>query len=224
MAGSFGYSTGRQMALPDGLDVLRSDQRRPVVFLRPFFEDERRVYDGPVGAREGAESSAPSIKATASPEPKLKSVFDEIGPFVAVGRPGQRLAPFGAHRLYLQQSDWQEGVAALVSQSVAIVIQPEWTPSTSWELQLVAAVVDPRRLLIAVPNSSTRPFAFLRVQQLIVEVLKVELPMIDGGCDAFMFDGRARPVPIVFGKEPARALAAFVAQLKKLELSAGAQG
>ena len=48
------------------------------------------------------------------------------------------------------------------------------------------------------------------------EVLPVHLPMVTGGCDAFMFDADGRPMPLRFGSDPKQGLAPFVAQIRAL--------
>jgi hypothetical protein len=215
--GAWGVNAGRRMRLPDGWEQLRRDPRSPVIFLRPFREDERMTYDSPVGKHLGADVPAASAAGSATAEPKIGPTLRAIGPFVAVGKPGEWLAPFGAARLYLDDHQWHDTVAFLVVHAMAIVLQPDVSPGTSWELQLAVRHVDPRRLLMLVPNSALRPLGFQRVRWLTGQVLPVPLPE-DVACDAFMFDERWVARALQFGKKPQLALRPFVEQVRQLTL------
>jgi hypothetical protein len=71
---------------------------------------------------------------------------------------------------------------------------------------LAGRVVKRRRLLLLVPNPATRPLGYERVRQLVSEQLEIALPAADvcPACDAFYFDDRHRPVPVLLdGKSTA---------------------
>src|SRR5207253_2243724 len=135
----------------------------------------------------------------ASREGRLARALKPIGPFVAVGAPGDALAPLGAARLYLADEEWQRKVEALVKGAAAIVLVPEATQGARWEVTKVARWVDPRRVLVIVPNPAQRPLGYARIQALTAESLPVPLPRDCAAVDAFMFDAKGRPQAIVFG-------------------------
>jgi hypothetical protein len=64
-------NVGRRMRAVDGWELLRSDPRPPVVYLRPFQEDQRRRYHDPVGDRQGGETAGPNSSTQATREPKI---------------------------------------------------------------------------------------------------------------------------------------------------------
>ena len=94
-----------------------------------------------------------------------------FGPFIAIGRPGDRLCPLGAARLYVSNEEWKAKVELLVRNAAAVVLLPDKTPGMQWELRFVASVVERLRLLIIVPNRSKRPFGYARVSALVYENL-----------------------------------------------------
>ncbi len=207
---------GRRVQEPDGWDLMRRDPRPPVIYLRSFVEDRRVTSKEPLGRREGGAAVTSVRTKPASREPRLAHAFQSIGPFVAVGAPGERLAPIGAARIYLSDDTWQTTVATLVERAAVVVLQPEVTPGTWWELHLVIDTVDLRRVLLLVPNPALRPLGYERVHSLTSQVLPVPLPEHPAACDAFMFDDERRPQPLTFGRTPARALQPFVAQVRRV--------
>ena len=215
---------GRQMKTLDGMDLLKRDPRPPVIYLRPFSEDERMTRDGPVGERIGGAGVTSGHRVSpASREREISRTMTEIGPFVALGKPGDRLAPLGAARLYVSDVEWQPTVEAFLRRANAVVLQPEMTHGAWWELVAVANIVDLRRVLILVPNPSVRPLGYVRVQRLTVNVLPVPLPVDCSAADAFMFDRDGRPQPMIFGRRSRIALEPFVAQVRQLSMPLGAR-
>src|ERR1700733_11664337 len=111
---------GRQLMAPDAEQVLAHDKRDPVVYLRPFAEDTRVIYALPLGKRNGGEKIVNRPVARAAHEHLLKHELQHIGPFVAVGKPGDKLAPLGAARFYLAENEWQEKVDAQLRSNRAL--------------------------------------------------------------------------------------------------------
>ena len=205
---------GRKLLAPSAEFVLAHDSRNPVVYLRPFDEDARRIEYYPVGMRKGGRKLMRTSEP-ASREGYLKRALGQIGPFIAVGAPGDTLAPLGAARLYLADEEWQREVEALVKGASAIVLVPETTEGTRWEVTKVARWVDLRRVLIIVPNPALRPLGYARIQALTAENLPVALPCDCASADAFMFDAMGLPQAISFGRDKA-ALQPFIKQVKHL--------
>jgi hypothetical protein len=215
---------GRRMRLVDGVRLLERDRRAPIVFLRSFFEDYREASSHPVGDISGGQVKQDfghakigavdlSFRKRATQELRLDRLMRALGPFVAIGRPSDRLAPRGAARIYVDDEHWQGAVRGLIGVARAIVIQPEDTPGTFWELQTVAAQADLRRVLMLVPDPKNRPLAYTRVRDLTANLLPTPLPPQPGSCDAIMFDAAGRPSPLLLkaGLQP------FLTQLRQLK-------
>ena len=101
-----------------------------------------------------------------------------------------------------------------------MVLQPEATDGTIWELDLVGRTVERRRLLLVVPGQTLRPLGYMRIRALTAQLLPatVPLPEMCRECDAFMFDGGGRPVPISFKPDLRSALRPFIEQVRSLDI------
>jgi hypothetical protein len=216
LGASWMIDVGRRMRTLDGWELLRNDPRPPVLYLRPFQEDNRRTYSAPVGPRQGGESVPSATGTPATRERAIARQLSRIGPFVAVGKPGDSLAPLGAARIYVTDDQWQSVVTSLVKQAAAIILQPEVSPGALWELVLVGRSVDPRRVLLLVPDPFVRPLGFARIRELADTALAVTLPPAGEcpACDAFIFDERRQPLSVTL--KSAAALNPFVLQVLQL--------
>lgn len=203
------WGLGRTLCAPDAREVLRRDPRPPVVFLRSFHQDERKTHSKPQGPVAGGLSTVDHL-FTAHREQEMAGALNRIGPFIAVGRPGEPLATLGASRVYLADEDWKTVVEEMVRRSAAVVLQPEFTSGTLWEADLVVRTVDLQRLLLVVPDPTLRPYRYEKVRGLVEETFSVPLPPAEScaSCEAFFFGPGLTPVPIRLGS--GKDLAPFV--------------
>jgi hypothetical protein len=107
-----------------------------VLYLRSFDDDQM----------------AARLKGGLTEEEHLGRVLGEIGPFVAVGRPGEPLPEVGASRMYLEDSAWQSTVEGLLRTARLVVIRTGRSAGLSWELDRSVRLLTPERLLIVVDD------------------------------------------------------------------------
>ena len=88
--------TGWKYDVLRAADVIAADTRPPVVYLRSFQDDGR----SPVGGVAGIFLKVGSWFFPIGFEQALAAIMNRVGPFVAVGRPGERLPELGANRFY----------------------------------------------------------------------------------------------------------------------------
>ena len=130
---------------------VEQDSRPPVLYLRSFKDD-------PVMSRPGLfHITVPSVTTI---EEQLAMVLNEIGPFTAIGKPGERLPALGARRLYVDDADWQKKVSELMAQSRLVIFRLAKTEGFWWELERAAATVSPERLVLLVPFKKKEYDAF----------------------------------------------------------------
>ncbi len=127
-------------------EVLRKDPRPPVTYLRNFKADSTTAH--PFG--------------TARRELILRDIcFESIGPFIAVGKPGEMIPGLGAPRIYIQSQDrkaWQSVVGKLIDESNLVFFSaelPELKSDTppkglTWELGQVLKEENVNKLVLAV--------------------------------------------------------------------------
>jgi hypothetical protein len=84
-------------------------------------------------------------------EEELARYFSRFGPFVAIGRPGERLPTLGALRLYVAHDEWQARVSRLVEDAQFIVWHAGETEGTWWELNHLVKAANPLKLLLVAP-------------------------------------------------------------------------
>lgn len=120
----------------DAQTALKSDRRKPIIYLRSFRED----ISSPLN---------PASRATH--EEYLVSVLNEVGPVLAIGRPNERQAPPGAARSYARGGDWQGEVINLMKEAQFIVIHVDVTRGLRWEIATAVRLVKPERILLSLP-------------------------------------------------------------------------
>jgi hypothetical protein len=128
-----------------------------VLYLRSFRDDVENVAlgDGPVRpeAFDPLTHVGRLFFSGRSMEEHLIACLRDLGaPVIAVGRPGERLPPAGAQRLYLPRDDWKRPVLDLMSRARLVVIALDASPGTLWEFVEATRLVEPRRLLLVAPG------------------------------------------------------------------------
>ena len=110
------------------LQAMFTTVRRPILFLRSFSTDsEELATGGYFGKRKW------------SSEEIVCSVFEGVGPVVAMGIPSDRLLRVGALRFYANGRDWQPVVDELLRICSPIILRVGRTSGLLWELQRIAS-------------------------------------------------------------------------------------
>jgi len=147
-AGVLLIRTGFKFDVLRAVDVVATDPRPPVVYLRSFQDDVKSPVGGPVGWF----LTLASWFMPTSFEQELAAIMNRIGPFLAVGRPGERLPQLGANRYYFTDDEWKPEVSALIGGARVTVILCGPTPNLWWEIDHVLASVPPRRVVLIIPE------------------------------------------------------------------------
>lgn len=131
--GVFSQRYGMRLKAKTAADLLGKDTRSPVLYLRPFDADNPSYL-----RMEGG-----------SEEEHLAAVMNEIGPFVAIGRPGEALPQLGAARMYVENSEWQEQAVALMRRSQLVILRAGGNEGEGfwWEVQRSVQEVAPEQLI-----------------------------------------------------------------------------
>jgi len=137
------YVTGMKLAAARAEDILEKDTRPPVLYLRSFLDD--RIDTGHVVRK--------------SQEQALASVFNHIGPFIAIGDPGDPLPELGAARLYVGK-EWKEVVEDLINRARLVVLRAGPTPGFWWEFEHVIRTSPPEKILVLIPFGRVEYEAF----------------------------------------------------------------
>ncbi len=138
------------------------DPRPPIMYLRAF-DSEQAAF------ASGSEDEMMRYKKNILPfgyrvfvtfEQYFSDAFsDALGPLVALGNPHDELAPAGAVRDYVADSEWQACFGDLAQRSVAFAMHPGDTVSLQWEIGTLCSLRLMHKLFIITPpeNEEKRP-------------------------------------------------------------------
>jgi len=138
------YNRGRRYAKLLYQSSAPHDKRAPVLYLRSFSADAHAAATTSIG-------SSRSIPSVITEEEQIAQVMDEIGPFTAIGRPGEPLPELGAKRLYIANGDWQETIRHLLPEARLVLLRVGTSGGLTWEFEQVVRTVDPKRIVLLVP-------------------------------------------------------------------------
>ena len=147
---------------------LDKDTRPPILYLRPFTQDNAVLSSGPrifnllnpfswgkVLRWRGLLSSWGAFwRFKWTFEQLLEDRTRDLGPLVAIGQPG---APpiLGAHNLFVGE-EWQARVDDLSRRAQLVVLAAGDTPGILWEVNFMLKNLDPSKCLIYVENGRYR--------------------------------------------------------------------
>jgi ABC-type multidrug transport system fused ATPase/permease subunit len=160
------FQRAKRFDAPSGIKVLSEHQRSPVLYLRSFDDDPK------VARRVGIAGFKLSNE-----EEDLAEIVSTLGPFVAIGRPGEVLPYSGAARMYVGEGDWHERVRQLLSLARLVILRAGDTPGLWWEVEESAKTVRPERLVFLVPLKQREYDDFRRKAK---NYLPCELPQYAG--------------------------------------------
>jgi hypothetical protein len=121
--------------------LLQLDDRRPIIFLRSFADDNVRLWGkGIVG----------KLRRRTIDE-AIRSVCEQIGPFVAIASPKTKLPRLGAAQVYFSDDTWQSAIARWVAMAELIVMVAGRTEGLRWELEHILSNKERTKLMVILP-------------------------------------------------------------------------
>jgi hypothetical protein len=163
---------GKQRRIPvlrslEALQGLVARTGVPVaLYLRRFAED--LAEDHPPASEGGLGGSN---------EAQLAESFSDLFLFVAIGRPGEPLPPWGAYRLYVPDHEWKRQVATLISMASVVVVRCARSEALRWEVEQLRRAPKLDRTLFLLP--AVRSAKELRSALPEDPLFDVELPQPD---------------------------------------------
>lgn len=167
-------------------EVLARDPRPPVVYLRPFADD----------------ATTAQLFGSATEEEQLAEALEDVGPLVAIGKPGEPLPELGAARVYVSDRQWKAKVRKYLHDAALVVLRLGDTEACWWELEQARKQVPPERLLLLVPTGADAEALRLRAGALVRQPLRAPRarPRRLGSLEAFVSfapDGTPEWLPVV---------------------------
>jgi hypothetical protein len=87
-------------------------------------------------------------------EQVMAEALSAYGPLIAIGRPGEKLSPLGAARLWVEHGEWQREVDSLLEKCSRVVMVLGWCQGEdglAWELRRLCGLATPQKIAIVVP-------------------------------------------------------------------------
>lgn len=138
----------RHLAKDDAENKIKVKQICPILYFRPFDEEE---------------SSPPNthlrrVRGEGSYEMRLKFALDENGSFIALGNPSDKLPQLdGASKIYSENSLWQEKVINFLAKAQLVVIHIGLSEGLLWELKQVVHRKRPQQAILCIPAGKNTP-------------------------------------------------------------------
>lgn len=137
-------------------DLLAKDKRAPIVFVRSF-QDEQDDYSltGYNKSLKSMDTDALSNNNVWGPGFQLQfnTLLESIGPYIAIGRPGENLAGIGAARVYVSDDDWQDKILEYFHRSQMVIMRAGKTQGLHWELEQLVEMQKPQNILLILPHT-----------------------------------------------------------------------
>jgi hypothetical protein len=197
-----------------GTEARRVDPRAPVVLLRSFGDDMLKVGPGEKWTR-----LADWNRRGMTFERVLTRELTPFGPVIAIGRPGESLAPLGAARDYVGDDIWQAEVARRMKEARLIVFVTGEAEGLAWELQRVHRLGLLHKLVLVFPavDDISRRWNALRARHREADGFALPDAVDPRNTLALAYEGDGTPIAIVgkrgeWSYETAVRLAALFAQ------------
>lgn len=178
--------------------VAQTDQRAPILYLRSFHDDRHStlmpysrtaVYMG-IQAPRYMPSPWKYILlmhpvrvlrilfglGSDTSEEQLAKYFRKHGPFVAIGKPGEKFTSPGATRMYVTNEQWQDVVHEFLDDSQIVLLQPSKTEGIWWEVEKTLSQVDPQKILVCLVNFYQKQNDYEKFRLRAESFLKQPLP------------------------------------------------
>jgi hypothetical protein len=87
-------------------------------------------------------------------EEALLDELSPLGPFIAIGRPGEFAPRIGARRVYVSDDEWRAEIADWSKRACLIIVIPGLTAGVEWELEHISRNGYLSKTVILLPPSS----------------------------------------------------------------------
>jgi hypothetical protein len=138
---------GKRLAQPSAARLLEADERAPILLLRSFADDARQVRSKGLSTRV----LSLGVRGRKRLEAAVADELARLGPFVAIGQPGERLPRLGAARAYFSDDEWQRAVIDWIARARLIVMVAGRTAWLQWELKEIVRAGQLGKLLLLLP-------------------------------------------------------------------------
>ncbi len=175
------FNRGRKYEILTKQESAALDTQPPILYLRSF-KDDPEAAKTTSGGIFYLFYGILSYISVATEEEQIAKALKDIGPFIAFGRPGEKLPEIGAVRMYIPNDNWQDRIKSLMSKARLVVLRLGETESLLWEMKEAVHCVNPEQLLFLVSFNKEQYEVF---HQNLQGYLTCQLPEYNGGKKVF---------------------------------------
>ena len=187
------------------------DSRPPVIYLRSFKDEEQQAvfFDRFSKAGRSNETMLADTVPNNSVQEQdaLGYIFRKIGPYFALGRPGEELPELGSTKIYVGNEEWQTKIRDLLDHARLVVFSAGITDSLRWELAELVRRVSPHKILMILPVRERDYLGFIHWANAI---LPAPFPATFPPSRLVMFDEGWSPSYLPRGRTLTQSLAKFL--------------
>ena len=196
--GRFMRAGARRLATTSMLESQGNDRRPPILFLRPFYDDQVALAP-PELPLLGRLINFMQRKRTL--DVLLLEEATAFGPVVALGNPTDPIPSYGAARGYFSHGDWRKGVEQLANDSLRIIICLDTTEGVLWELEHLVAQGHAEKTLCVLHPSAQDQTVNRKLRQTVISRIEAtantsfdlgKLAESDDSVLGFFFTGSGR--------------------------------
>lgn len=145
----------KKYSAEDGESVLKKDTRAPILYLRSFNDESEdqtvKKYFKSAFVSPFKDLSKTTHSIGLREHDALGYVFRKVGPYIALGKPGEELPELGASKIYVPDESWKNTILNHFIKSKLIVFRAGKTEGLKWELSELIQRINPQKLVILLP-------------------------------------------------------------------------
>lgn len=168
-------------------EVLESDKRHPVLFLRSFESENKRTHYTKFhfSFKNLFVTNFRNLNGYTFDEFLSAEISKRIGPFIALGKPGDYLPMTGAARSYVHDENWQVVIREYCQKASLIIFLESITEGAKWELLHIRENINPEKLVVVTfPKHFKRDCLLWENFNKVLNHVNIQVPLEDPGCGA----------------------------------------
>ena len=204
---------GKKYSVEGGEVIMKNDNRSPVLYLRSF-NDEVEDRSMTKYAKSISISNKKDLAVTVPPigfreQDALGYVFRKVGPYIALGKPGEKIPELGSSKIYVPNESWQTTIRDFFEKSRLIIFRAGKTEGLKWELKELVQSVKPQKIVMILPVKDEDYFIFI---QWANPIMPAALPRDYPSSRMVIFDEKWNPSCLRQGQTLTKSFSPFLEQ------------
>ena len=162
-----------------------------ILYLRPFSKDE--------GIFSSLYFLVSNFGVYETKEESLSRLLEQVYPFVAIGRPGERLPTLGARRVYYENDEWRDNVVRHMIAAKLVILRMGDSDGFWWEVERLVENVDPLKIVFYYPDNTFWIFGKKRriteykiLREKLIAYIPHQIPIYEKMDELIIFDDEWR--------------------------------